>query len=254
MATRFLDKVVVVLGGNSGIGLASAKAFAAEGARVVVTGRDRKTLASAQTVIGHDSIAIHSDVSDVSETAILFQKLRECVRRIDVLFVNAGILSVSPLETISESTWNLVHHSNLRGAFFSVQAALPLMERGANILLNSSIAASKGDSGLLAYAVSKAGVRALGRSLAGELAVKGIRVNVISPGVIHTPIFRRAHRATELSEAAVSTLLEQATERIPLKRVGVPEEVASAVLFLASDEASYITGADLPIDGGAACL
>ena len=252
MAARFKDKVVVVLGGNSGIGLASAQAFAAEGARVVITGRDPNTLRDAAERIGHDVLAARADISSLPQSRALFSELQRAVQRIDVLFVNAGVLALMPIEAVSESIWSTVHDSNLKGAFFSVQAALPLMSSGGSIVLNSSVATSKGDAGVLVYATSKAGLRALGRSLAGELAGRGIRVNVISPGVIQTPIFHRAERTPPLGDEAVAEQLRQVRARIPLGRLGTPEEVAAAVLFLASDEAAYITGVDLPIDGGVA--
>jgi NAD(P)-dependent dehydrogenase (short-subunit alcohol dehydrogenase family) len=254
MSGRFFGKVAVVLGGNSGIGLASAKAFAEEGAQVVITGRDPDTLLTAAQSVGHGTIALRSDISDLEQSSALFTNLRRVIGRVDVLFVNAGVLTVLSIESVSETAWDRVYDNNLKGAFFSVQAALPLMSRGSNVILNSSVAAYKGEAGVLVYATSKAGVRALGRSLAGELVERGIRVNVISPGLIYTPIFHRAHRIDDLPEQSIPTLLQKMSEKVPMKRVGTPEEVAAAVLFLASDAAAYITGVDLPIGGGAANL
>lgn len=254
MGDRFLGKVVVVLGGNSGIGLASAKAFADEGAKVIITGRDPDTLLTAAQVVGHGTVAFRSDISDLQQHVALFTSIHHALSCIDVLFVNAGVLTVLPIESVSEAEWDQVYDYNLKGAFFSVQAALPFMSKGSNIILNSSVAAYKGESGVSAYASSKAGVRALGRSLAGELVGRGIRVNVISPGLINTAIFHRAHRADDISAEDVPAILKRMSENVPMKRMGSPEEVAAAVLFLASDAAAYITAVDLPIDGGAANL
>ena len=254
MADRFLEKVVVILGGNSGIGLASAKAFADEGAQVIITGRDPDTLLIAAQVTGHSTIAFRSDISDLRQNAAIFADIHKTLGRIDVLFVNAGVLAVLPIESVSEAEWDRIYDYNLKGAFFSVQAALPLMSRGSNIILNSSVATHKGEPGVSVYASSKAGVRALGRSLAGELVGRGIRVNVISPGLIYTPIFLRAHRTDNISAEDVPTILQRMSENVPMRRMGSPEEVAAAVLFLASDAAAYITGIDLPVDGGFANL
>jgi NAD(P)-dependent dehydrogenase (short-subunit alcohol dehydrogenase family) len=242
---------VLVIGGNSGIGLAAAKAFADEGAVVIVTGRDPDTLRKAVEEIGHGAVAHRTDIRDVPQIARLFAKLREDIGRVDVLFVNAGVLTLLPIEAVSEADWSLVQDTNLKGVFFSVQRALPLMPRGSAVVLTGSTAARKGIPSASVYAASKAGVRALGRSFAAELIERGIRVNVVSPGPTETPIFRRTEG---LSEERLPALREKMLEAMPMKRMGRPEEVAAAVLFLASDAAAFVTGIEFLVAGGAASL
>lgn len=252
MEQRFLGKAVVVIGGNSGIGLATAKAFAAEGAQVAITGRSRDTLQAASREIGHGVGIYCSDVRDVQQIALLFESLHRDLGRIDVLFVNAGVSALLPIECVTEAEWDRVHDTNLKGAFFSVQAALPMMTAGSSIILTGSIAAVRADVGVLVYAASKAGLRALGRSLANELIGRKIRVNVVSPGPIEeTDLVRRA---SGVPTASLSSVLHSMTEAIPMKRMGTPEEVAGAVLFLASDAAAFVTGIDFLVDGGIASL
>ena len=249
MGPRFLGKVAVVIGGNSGIGLASAKAFASEGARVVITGRDADTLRTAAAEIGHDAVSYRSDVGDLSQVDTLFAQLRESPGRIDILFVNAGVGAFLPIEAVTEADWDRIHDINLKGVFFTVQKALPLMSEGASIVLTGSIGALKGLPTGSVYAASKAGLRALGRSLAAEFVGRGIRVNVVSPGPIETPII---HRTGGLPPEAVPAMREQMIANTPMKRMGAPEEVAAAVLFLASDAAGFVTGTDFLVDGGVA--
>jgi NAD(P)-dependent dehydrogenase (short-subunit alcohol dehydrogenase family) len=244
---RFKDKIVLIVGGNSGIGLASAKAFAEEGAKVAVAGRDATSLASAETEIGHGAISLRADICELAQIDALLGAARRCFERIDVLFVNAGVLSMRPMEAVTEEEWDYVLGTNLKGVFFCVQKALPLMRTGSSIVLTGSTAARKAAPDALAYAASKAGLRSLGRSLAAGLIGKGIRVNVVSPGPIHTPIF---DRVDGLSAEGASALRRELIEAMPMKRMGIPEEVASAVLFLASDAAIFITGIELLVDGG----
>lgn len=249
MSTRFLDKVAVVIGGNSGIGLASAKAFAEEGAKVVLTGRDPATLKGAAEAIGRGVLALRSDIANLAQIRALFEQIRTQYGRIDVLFVNAGIGAFLPIEAVTEEDWDRIQDTNLKGVFFTVQQALPLMSRGTSIVLTGSIGALKGIPTGSVYAASKAGLRALGRSLAAELVGRGIRVNVVSPGPVETPII---HRTGGLPAEAIPAMREQMIQNTPMKRMGAPEEVAAAVLFLASDSAGFVTGIDFLVDGGAA--
>ena len=249
MGQRFFGKVAVVIGGNSGIGLASAKAFASEGARVVITGRDPDTLRAAAVEIGHGAAPHRSDITDLQQIEALFSQLRADPGRIDVLFVNAGIGAFLPIEAVTEADWDRIQDTNLKGVFFTVQKALPLLPQGAAIVLTGSIGALKGLPTGSVYAASKAGLRALGRSFAAELVGRGIRVNVVSPGPVETPII---HRTGGLPPEAVPAMREQMISNTPMKRMGAPEEVAAAVLFLASDAAAFVTGVDFLVDGGAA--
>jgi len=245
-AARFVDKVVVVVGGNSGIGLASAKAFAEEGARVIVTGRDPNTLRKAQEEIGRGAVAVQSDVKDLAAGAALIDRVRKEFGRIDVLFVNAGIGAFVPFEQVTEEFWDQVTNVNLKGPYFLIQKALALMGAGASIVLTSSIGHCKGIPGNSVYAAAKAGMRSLARNLGVELVGRGIRVNCVSPGPIDTPIFNRSGVPPE----ELAGMREAIRMQIPMKRFGESEECAGAVLFLASSEASFITGVDLLVDGG----
>ncbi len=248
MSERFSGKNVLVIGGNSGIGLSAARAFAKEGARVVITGRSPQTLETAAQQIGHGCVAIRSDVGVVSQIGELFAQLSTLLGHIDVLFVNAGIGAFQPIEKVTEADWDNIHGINLKGVFFSVQKALPLLSKGSSIVLTGSIGALKGIPTGSVYAASKAGLRALGRCFAAELVGKGIRVNVVSPGPTETPIIGRSG----LPPQGIAMLREQMIRNTPMHRMGTPEEVAVAVLFLASSEAGFVTGIDFLIDGGAA--
>ena len=248
MATRFEGQVVLVTGGNSGLGLASAKAFADEGAEVVISGRDRAKLDAAVAEIGTRAIGIVADVSRVPDIAALMREIESRKGRIDVLFANAGIARFASIDSVTEADWDGLMGTNLKGLYFTVQQALPLMRRGGAIVLNASLAAIKGVPNASVYSASKAATRSLGRSLGAELVDRGIRVNVVSPGPIDTPIFETF--ATGADEVAATK--RQWSGDNPMKRFGTAGEVARAVLFLASTEASYITGIELAIDGGAA--
>jgi len=246
---RFSNKVVVVIGGNSGIGLASAKAFAAEGAHVVISGRNAATLRDAAGEIGHAAVAVQSDIADLKQIGSLMDDVQRRHGRIDVLFVNAGIGAFLPIEKVTERDWEEILGVNLKGVFFTVQKALPMMKAGGSIVITSSIGGRMGIPTNSVYAASKAGVRALGRNFAAELVGRGIRVNVVSPGCVETPII---NRTPGLPPEAIPALREEMIKNTPMHRLGEPEEVARAALFLSSDEASFITGIDMLVDGGAA--
>lgn len=249
MPSRFHEKICAVVGGNSGIGLASAQAFALEGARVVITGRDPVTLERAARSIGPAALAVQCDIADLRQIDELVSRIRAQLGRIDCLFVNAGVGAFIPIESVTEQDWDQVLAVNLKGVFFTVQKALALMSKGGSIVLNASIGWRKGIPTGSVYAASKAGVRALGRSFAAELVGRGIRVNVVSPGPVETPIIGRT---AGLTAEMIPQLREQMLANTPMRRMGEPSEVARAALFLASQEASFITGIDLLVDGGAA--
>ncbi|HYD24554.1 MAG TPA: SDR family oxidoreductase [Croceibacterium sp.] len=243
---RFQDKVVVVLGGNSGIGLASARAFAAEGAAVRITGRHRKTLDAA--VAGMPGArGYRADIADLAQMDAVYAAIGETDGRIDVLFVNAGIGGFAPLRAITEHAWDQVHSVNLRGCVFALQKALPLMKRGAAVVVTGSIGAHGALAGNGAYAAAKAGLHMAMKVFAKELVDEGIRLNVVSPGPIDTPLL---YRNPGMSEADVAALKQMMVDNIPMHRMGEADEVAKAVLFLASDDAAFITGANLFVDGG----
>jgi len=240
---RFAGKTVVVLGGNSGIGLAAARAFQAEGARVAITGRNKQTLA--QVAAASAMLAVRSDISSVADTRAAMGRIAEQLGGIDVLFVNAGVGGFASVPEVTEEFWDNVHGVNLRGAFFAVQAALPHLRDGGSIVITGSIGALLALPGNAVYAAAKAGLRAVARILAAELLPRRIRVNVVSPGPTETEIFKRG-----ASPAQIEAVRSSLGGAVPMKRMGEPEEVARAVLFLASSEASFINGVDLNVDGG----
>jgi NAD(P)-dependent dehydrogenase (short-subunit alcohol dehydrogenase family) len=249
MKQRFANKVVLIIGGNSGIGLASAEGFAAEGASLVIAGRNPQSLAAAAEKIGSGTRAEVCDITDLAQIDKLMQTVREHYDRIDVLFVNAGVGAFLPVEEVTEQDWDEIQDVNLKGVFFSVQKALPMLGEGSSIILTGSIGALKGVPTNSIYASSKAGLRALGRTMAAEFIDRSIRVNVISPGPIDTEII---NRTKGLPPEGVPEMREQINQVCPMGRMGRADEVTGAVLYLASEEASYVTGIDLQIDGGLA--
>jgi NAD(P)-dependent dehydrogenase (short-subunit alcohol dehydrogenase family) len=243
---RLEGKVAVVTGGNSGIGLATAKRFQAEGAKVAISGRSGKTLAEAVKTIGNGVLAVQSDVAKLPEIDKLFAEVSRKLGKIDVLFVNAGVAKFAPLAETSESVFDEHYDINIKGAYFTIQKALPYLNDGASIILNTSVADSNGTVGASAYSGTKAALRSLARTAAAELVGRGIRVNAVAPGPIVTPIFGR----TGLPQEAIDQFAKDVVGRVPMKRFGQPEEVAGAVAFLASQDASYITGVEINVDGG----
>ena len=245
--SRLKGKVAVVTGGNSGIGLATAKRLQEEGARVAISGRSKKTLDEAVKTIGNGVLAIQADVSQLDELDKLYGEVSKKLGKIDVLFVNAGVAKFAPLVDTSEGAYDEQFGTNVKGAYFTIQKALPLLNDGASIILNTSVAGSKGNVATSAYSATKAALRSLARTAAAELVGRGIRVNAVAPGPIVTPIFEK----TGLSKEAIDEWSNQVLERVPMKRFGQPEEVAATVAFLASADASYITGVEINVDGGA---
>ena len=246
MGQRFKDKVAVVTGGNSGIGLATAKAFIREGARVAITGRSDATLKTAQKELGPDALVIKSDVSRVPEIASAMEQIKQKYGRIDALFVNAGIGRFVPFEAVTEEFFDETMATNLKGAFFTVQKAVPLFSRGAAVVLNASINAHMGMPNSSVYGASKAAVVNLAKTLSADLLQRGVRVNVVSPGPVATPILDRMG----LPEEQTRQTKEWITQQVPLKRFGQPDEIAAAVLYLSSSESEFVLGTELVVDGG----
>jgi len=250
MARKLENKVAVITGGNSGIGLSTAKLFQAEGARVVITGRRQDVVDSAVKEIGGDSIGFKSDASKLDDITALYEKVKETFGKIDVLFLNAGIAKFGPFTSVDEATFDEMLNINFKGLFFNVQKALPLLNEGASVILTTSIADQKGFPDTSVYSATKAAVRSLARTLSAELADKKIRVNAIAPGPIDTPIFEKLGAPEE----AVEEIKVGFESMVPMKRMGSPDEIAGAALFLASDDSSFVLGVELVVDGGIAQL
>jgi NAD(P)-dependent dehydrogenase (short-subunit alcohol dehydrogenase family) len=243
---RLEGKVAVVTGGNSGIGLASAKRLKDEGARVAISGRDRKTLDAAVKLLGKDVLAVQADVSKLAETDKLFAEVSKKFGKIDVLFVNAGVAKFALPEAVSEEHFDEIFDIDAKGAYFTMQKALPYLNDGESIILNTSVAGQKGFANASVYSATKAALRSLSQSFAVALAGRNIRVNAVAPGPIETPIFGR----TGLSKEQIDEFATSLVAAVPLKRLGQPEEVAGVVAFLASSDASYVTGTEINVDGG----
>ena len=250
MARKLENKVAVITGGNSGIGLSTAKLFQAEGARVVITGRRQDVVDSAVKEIGGDSVGFTSDASKLDDIVALYDNIKERFGKIDVLFLNAGIAKFGPFTSVDEAAFDAMLNINLKGLFFNVQKALPLLNEGASVIFTTSIADQKGFPDTSVYSATKAAVRSLARTLSAELVDKKIRVNAIAPGPIDTPIFEKLGVPAE----AVGEVKEGFASTVPMKRMGSPDEIARAALFLASDDSSFVLGIELVVDGGVAQL
>ncbi|MDZ4764187.1 MAG: SDR family oxidoreductase [Chloroflexota bacterium] len=243
---RLVGKVAVVTGGNSGIGLAVACEFHAQGAQVVISGRDPNTLREAAAQIGGDVLAIEADVRDLAALTRMFETVKAERGQIDVLFVNAGIARMGSLSETTESMFDEVMDINFKGAYFTIQKALPILNDGASIILNGSVNASVGFPNLSVYSASKAALHSLARTLTADLIARGIRVNTLTIGPINTPLFGKLGVPADALQAFAGVV----QGRIPVKRFGAPEEVAKAALFLATSDSSFVVGSELATDGG----
>lgn len=240
------NKVAVITGGNSGIGLAVAREFSNEGANVVIFGRNRKTLDEAVKSIGKNVLVIQGDVSNLADIDKLYKQTTEKFGKIDILVANAGIAPTMMVEQVTEAHFDQVSDINFKGLYFTVQKAIPHMKDQASVILVSSIANNKGLPGMSVYAATKAAVRSLARTFTSELKARGIRVNVLSPGAIQTPLFGKMG----LSPEAVDDFAKNVIAQVPLNRFGKPEEMAKAAIFLASSDSSYVQATELVADGG----
>ena len=247
---RLENKVAVITGGNSGIGLATAELFKKEGAQVVINARNAQRLAETKEQVGDAFEVLQLDVSKVAEIEQFYAKIAETHGKIDVLFLNAGIGVFQPVENWDEATFDHVINVNMKGVFFGIQKAIPHLAEGASVVINTSISNQMGMPGSSIYAASKAAIRSLARTLSAELLPKGIRVNAVSPGPISTPIYGKMGMPKEQLDEFAAGIQSQ----VPLGRFGTSEEVANTILFFASPESSYVVGTELEVDGGLTSL
>ncbi len=243
---KLANKIAVVTGGNSGIGLSTAKLFAEQGAKVTITGRNRETLDSAVAQIGNSALGLVSDASNLEHIDQLYATVAKHFGKIDILVVNAGVFLAAPLADYTEEMFDQTSDINFKGVFFSVQRALPYLNDGASVILTGSTVSEKGFATASAYSATKAAVRSLAKGFSAELADRNIRVNVLAPGPIDTPIFGR-NGATKAEIDGFKTYLAETT---PAHRLGTAEEMAQGFLYLASDDSKYMLGGELLLDGG----
>lgn len=246
MYKQLENKVAFITGGNSGIGLVTAKLFIKHGAKVIITGRDLESIEKAKSEIGGEVLAIQADVTNINQLENAYQQAVNKFGKIDILFANAGIGKFAPIDHTDEKMYDELMNINVKGLFFTVQKALPNLSSNASIILSGSFLSFIGLPNTSVLSATKAAVSSLGKSLAAELAPKGIRVNTISPGYIATPFASRAG----LPEEVMNGLVQNALASTPLKRFGNPDEIANVALFLASEASSYIVGSDILVDGG----
>ncbi|MBB4377294.1 SDR family oxidoreductase [Bradyrhizobium sp. SBR1B] len=243
---RLSGKIALIAGGSSGIGLETAKLFAKEGAFVFITGRRQAELEKAVAAIGSNAKGIRGDIANLGDLDRLFEEIKEVKGRLDILFANAGLGEFAPLGTITEAHFDKTFGVNVRGTLFTVQKALPLMGEGSAVVLNASIAAIKGTPAFSVYAATKAAIRSFARGWSVDLRDRKIRVNVVSPGTVPTP----AYDGFGMTEDQMAGFLKGHSDVAPVGRVGLPIEIAEAVLFLASDKSSFVNGSELFVDGG----
>ena len=249
MSKKLAGKVALVTGGSSGLGLATAHRFADEGAKVFITGRRKEELNKAVEQIGHGALGVQGDISNMADLDLLYEVIKEQAGRLDVLFANAGGGEFVPLGQITEAHVDKWLGINVKGTLFTVQKALPLMPNGASIILNGSMVSRKGMPAFGVYAATKAALRSFARTWSVDLRERKIRVNVVAPGTVVTPGYKNE---LGMTDDQIKQFEVQAATATPLGRAGTPDEIAKAVLFLASDDSSYVTGIELFVDGGAA--
>jgi NAD(P)-dependent dehydrogenase (short-subunit alcohol dehydrogenase family) len=247
---KLSGKTVLITGGNSGIGLATAKLFREHGARIAITGRDNASLAQAKSVLGNDALAIQSDAGKLADIESLMQQVQKQFGQLDILFVNAGIAQAAPFEFVTEQQFDDMVRIDIKGVFFTIQKALPLLTKNASIIVTTSITNQMGSPNVSVYGACKAALRSLVQTLGLELVGRGIRINAISPGPIDTPMFGKFGLPDEVVQGIKADMMNKS----PIKRFGAPEEVAKVALFLASEDSSYIVGDEIVVDGGMSLL
>lgn len=246
MDKKLKGKTALITGGNSGIGLATARLFVEQGAKVAITGRDANTLAQAESMLGPGVFSLQSDVGKTEDIERCMTAVRERFGKLDILYANAAVIPLAPFAAVDEASFDQTVSINLKGVFFTIQKALPLLNRGASVVVSTSISNLHGCSNFSVYAACKAGLRSLVQTLSVELAEHGIRVNAVCPGPTEAPGFGRWGVPKEVVEMARADVIRRA----PMKRLATAEEVAQVALFLASSEASYVSGAEIVVDGG----
>ncbi|WP_020472864.1 glucose 1-dehydrogenase [Zavarzinella formosa] len=248
MSKKLEGKVAVITGGNSGMGLATAKRFVAEGAQVVITGRRQAELDAAIKEIGKNATGVRGDVANLADIDHLYEVVRQKHGHVDIVFANAGVGELVPLAQITEAHFDKLFNINVKGLVFTVQKALPLLRDGGSIILNASIASIRGMEAFSVYSATKAAVRSFARTWTSDLKARKIRVNAISPGPIDTPILDGLGKSKEEVDAVKAGM----AAAVPLGRIGEADEIAKVALFLASDDSSFVTGIELFVDGGMA--
>lgn len=244
--SRLKERIAVITGGNSGIGLATAKTWSSEGATVIITGRNEESLARAAAEIGNGIVTVAGDLRTKDARDRLVAAVRDNSGRVDALFANAGVALPSPFEAADEDHFDSIFDTNVKSLYFTTQALAPFFVEGTSVIFNTTALAEKGMPGMSAYSASKAAVRSLARTLAAEFADRGVRVNCVAPGPIETPIYGRMG----MPEEAVQEFGRQIQSMVPVKRFGGADEVARVALFLASNDSSYMTGSEVTVDGG----